>query len=149
MILYGLRPFGRVDEIPGLGHVETTFFHVWFVPLLPLGSTFTMAGGNVAPELHVDQDPARGFPLGLRFKSVLCAWLRAALHFGVVAWGAVAWYDGRVAVGVAAIVAGILGSLVLGRLARSMSATRRQALAREVGFSADDLEVAAERATFL
>ena len=149
MILYGMRPFGRVDEIPGLGHVETIFFHVWFVPLLPLGSTFTMAGGHVAPELHVDQEGGRSVPLGFRFKSIVCAWLRAALHFGLVAWGAVAWYDGDVTVGLGAIATGVVASLLMGMLARRTSETRRLALAREVGFSVDDLEIAKERAAFL
>lgn len=67
MIVYGTRMCGRVDETQ-VGHVATRFVHVWFVPLVPLGSFFVVG------------ESAKPVPFSVR--SVLIAYVRS---FGVVA----------------------------------------------------------------
>ncbi len=69
LLIFGTRSYGRVDRVDGMFHVETSFFHVWFVPLIPTGSFAIPAkgGGEVA------------VPIGLSIKSVAVAWLRLAL----------------------------------------------------------------------
>lgn len=37
-LIWGTRYYGSVDRIRGLGPVETRFFHMFFFPLVPLGS---------------------------------------------------------------------------------------------------------------
>lgn len=38
LLIWGSRQYGKVDEVPGLFHVATRFFHIWFIPLIPLQS---------------------------------------------------------------------------------------------------------------
>ena len=70
---FGHHYFGKVDSIPGLCHVATRFFHINFVPLIPLESSIILAvtdkGGN-----------PKTVKTALSFKSILVAWLRAALY---------------------------------------------------------------------
>ncbi|MGE3805363.1 MAG: hypothetical protein AB7K24_11880 [Gemmataceae bacterium] len=70
MLHFGTNHYGKVDQVPGLFHVKTKFFHVHFIPLIPLGSY-----------LLFDSNPenAEGIPIGWSWKSVLFAWLRATL----------------------------------------------------------------------
>lgn len=72
MIIYGLRHFGPVDEIPGVGCVKTRFVHIWFIPLIPLGSTFVTQEGY---------NQVSGFKVPFSFKSVFVAWAKVALFF--------------------------------------------------------------------
>lgn len=37
VIIYGVRAYGRVDAHAG-EHAETNFFHIWFAPIVPVGS---------------------------------------------------------------------------------------------------------------
>lgn len=67
MIVGGTRFCGRVDETRS-GHVVTRFFHIWFVPLVPLSSWFVTGSGSVVK-------------LPLSFRSILVAYVRA---FGVL-----------------------------------------------------------------
>lgn len=39
-IILGTRLYGRTDEVEGLGYVAHSFFHVNFVPLIPMGETY-------------------------------------------------------------------------------------------------------------
>jgi hypothetical protein len=73
MIIYGNRLFGKVDQVPGLGHVATRFFHIDYVPLIPYeGWLVTTANGKAW----------RGVKIPISAKSLLIAWGRTA---GVVA----------------------------------------------------------------
>src|SRR2546422_392672 len=69
IVWFGQRFFGKVDVVPGLCHVATRFFYVQFFPLVPLQSFILIAG----------KGEERGVPTSMSFKSVLVAWLRAAL----------------------------------------------------------------------
>lgn len=67
MLIYGMRHYGKVDEIPGLGYVKTRFAHIWFLPLIPLGSMFITAE---------EGDGVRGLNLPLSGRSVMAAYGR-------------------------------------------------------------------------
>jgi hypothetical protein len=80
VIWFGKRLFGKVDQVPGLFHVATQFFHIQFCPLIPLQSVIVLAG----------TDGERGVPTSMSLKSVLMAWFRAFLCIsmvGCVVWG--------------------------------------------------------------
>ena len=61
IIVWGTQLYGRVDAVPGLGKVATSFGHFMFLPLIPTQSYF------VLEERHNDY---QGIPLGLSMKSV-------------------------------------------------------------------------------
>jgi hypothetical protein len=69
VIISGTRMAGKVDAIPRIGYVSTRFFHLYWVPLLPLESFLVFSE---------DGDNINGVPLGLQWKSVLVGWLRGA-----------------------------------------------------------------------
>jgi hypothetical protein len=70
IFVWGSRFFGKVDSVKGLFHVATRFGHLWFIPLIPMGSMVVLdrRGGTL-----------RGVPIPLSLRSILVAWLRAAL----------------------------------------------------------------------
>jgi hypothetical protein len=70
MLIWGTSLYGKVDEVPGVCWVATQFFHLWFIPLVPMGSqaVFDQSG-----------DGWQGAPIGLSGKSVLVTYARAAL----------------------------------------------------------------------
>jgi hypothetical protein len=78
VIIWGSGLYGKVDEVPELCHVATRFGHLYYVPLLPLGSYAVFEKNG---------DDFRGAALPLSLKSILVAWLRAGLTVGVIAAG--------------------------------------------------------------
>ncbi|WP_425613808.1 hypothetical protein NA78x_003652 [Anatilimnocola sp. NA78] len=74
-IHFGTKLMGKVDEVPRIGYISTQFFHVNYVPLVPTGTYFIL-------EEHGDE--FRGVSIPISFKSILVAWLRAALFIGFV-----------------------------------------------------------------
>src|SRR5262245_22763382 len=70
IVFYGTQMYGKVDKVPMLGHVATSFFYLQFVPLIPLGSYLVLEDGQGS------------IGVGFSFKSLLVAWLRTALVFG-------------------------------------------------------------------
>jgi hypothetical protein len=79
LILHGTRLYGKVDEVPGLFHVATLFFHVQFIPVLPRRSVLVLGD-------HFRTGRQRALAIPLSGKSVLMAWLRAVLVLGCVAF---------------------------------------------------------------
>jgi hypothetical protein len=67
MIVAGTRLYGKVDQVPGLFHLATEFFHIQFVPIGPTRSFLIFAGTE------------RGIRIGLSGKSILFAYLRTIL----------------------------------------------------------------------
>lgn len=51
VIIYGTREYGLVDEHQG-ELASTTFFHLWFVPIFPVGSTWITHEGPAQREGH-------------------------------------------------------------------------------------------------
>ena len=72
MGVYGQRLYGKVDHVPGMFYVSTMFFHVNYVPLVPLGSYVVLDGSD-------GDDSFQGTRVGLRFKSILAGYLRGWL----------------------------------------------------------------------
>lgn len=67
MIVFGTRMFGDVSNVPDLFYVGTRFFHIWYIPLIPVGSFLVLE----------DTDAGfRGVPIGLSFRSIFTAWFR-------------------------------------------------------------------------
>ncbi len=68
MIIYGTRTYGRVDEIEDVGAVETKFFHVFWVPLIPMRSMFVFDDdeGLDDGEKHIASVPKHGHKDPLR-----------------------------------------------------------------------------------
>jgi 5-bromo-4-chloroindolyl phosphate hydrolysis protein len=73
IFVWGTRLYGKVDEVPGMFHVATRFFHLWYIPLIPMGSTVVLAKSGKS---------WRGVTIGLSAKSMLLAWARAGLIVG-------------------------------------------------------------------
>jgi hypothetical protein len=71
MFIFGTRLYGKVDHVPGLFYIATTFGHVNFLPLMPLQSY-----------LVLDDGQERAIPLPTSWKSVLVAWFRAVGFVG-------------------------------------------------------------------
>lgn len=69
-IVFGHRFFGRVDEVPGFFHVATKFFHLWYIPLVPVKSVVIIGR---------DKKSVAGVAAPLSMKSIFMAWLQAAL----------------------------------------------------------------------
>lgn len=77
IFIFGNRLFGKVDEVPGLGHVATKYFHIDYLPLFPTESWFV---------LEQNGNQWRGVRIPLSAKSVLIGWGRAiSLLCGVIA----------------------------------------------------------------
>jgi hypothetical protein len=76
IIIWGQRNYGKVDQVPGFCYVATKFFHLWFIPLIPLQSWIVLAGTE-------HENGFRGVPIGIRFKSLLLGWARAAMILAV------------------------------------------------------------------
>jgi hypothetical protein len=72
IIVYGRRPYGRVESFAG-SCVLTTFSHVWFFPIVPRGSYV----------LSESESGAKEVPIGMHLKSILATYARV--------WGVV-WF---------------------------------------------------------
>jgi hypothetical protein len=66
IFIYGTRFYGKVRAC-GSSFIGTKFFHIWFMPLIPVGSHVV---------LEESGDGFRGIPTGLDGKSVLAGYLR-------------------------------------------------------------------------
>jgi hypothetical protein len=101
--IFGTKTYGKVDHLPGLFYVSTTFFHVNFVPLFPTGSY-----------LIFDDGKERGIKIGMSGKSILFAWMRAialAGGIGLICLGMFELAKYHLPLSLALIAVGILGVL--------------------------------------
>lgn len=139
MIVFGSRLYGKVDAVPGLGHVATKFGHIYYVPLIPT------EGWLVVGE---EGNGWRGQAIPMSGKSVLVAWARAAflavgigsLFVGLITFSS---HDAR-----DAIVPGVLAALCIAGLVASYtwkwvthaSPERALEIAAQAGISEEGLE---------
>ena len=68
MIVWGSRFYGKVDAVPGLFYIVTRFGHLWFIPLIPMGTYLILD----------EEGEERGLEISFSFKSMLLGWLRGA-----------------------------------------------------------------------
>jgi hypothetical protein len=71
IIIWGQRMFGKTDHVGNLFYLRTQFFHLWFIPLIPLTTYIVLAGSEQGTGF-------KGMQTSMSFKSVLFGWLRAA-----------------------------------------------------------------------
>jgi hypothetical protein len=76
VVVWGSGLYGTVDRVPGLCYVATRFGHLWYIPLIPLGSYLIL-------DLPGDSG-TRGRSIPLSMKSLLFGWIRAACVIGMV-----------------------------------------------------------------
>lgn len=67
IVVWGTKLYGKVDEIEGIGHVATQFGHLFWIPLIPMGSYFVTSETRYQFE---------GTPIGTNAKSVLAGYGR-------------------------------------------------------------------------
>lgn len=138
----GVGLYGKVDQVPGLFHVATRFFHLYWVPLIPLKS--------VVVRERKGGDDQTGTPIGLSGKSIVFAWLRLALLLlgmwacvGIIKFG-VRLLEGRPLpwprLGLACLVAALFFCLLNAtyRFTRAKP-LRALELAREVGVTPEQV----------
>jgi hypothetical protein len=109
--VFGHRLYGKVDAIPGIGHVATKFFHFDYVPLVPTESWLVTAQSGKT---------WRGVKIPLSAKSVFVGWGRATAILAAVTGAVIALVSAldrrpdptTIAAGVA-IVAASIGFVVL------------------------------------
>lgn len=65
-IPFGIARFGRCDSIRGLGYVVTRFFHISYVPIIPLGSDFILRTESNSPDVEAEV-PLNGKSVVLAF----------------------------------------------------------------------------------
>src|SRR5262245_37163752 len=75
IIIWGVRQAGTCDKVPSLFYVRTQFFHVWYIPLIPLKSFVILHGSEGDGGFRGTQIPMSG-------KSVLFGWLRTGAVIG-------------------------------------------------------------------
>lgn len=85
MIVFGTRLYGKVDDVAGYFHVATAFFHIWYVPLIPLGSHLVVRESGEGWE---------GVPVRLSLKSVAVAWVRGFAIAGAVVFAIIGLTEG-------------------------------------------------------
>jgi hypothetical protein len=71
IIIWGQQMFGKTDHVGNLFYVRTQFFHVWYIPLVPLTTYIVLAGSEQGTGF-------KGMQTSMSMKSVLFGWLRAA-----------------------------------------------------------------------
>jgi hypothetical protein len=76
-IVWGTQHAGKVDRVGDMFHVVTNFGHLYYIPLLPMGS-FVVTGTNADGSIN-------GAAIPLSFKSILVGWLRAACVIAMIA----------------------------------------------------------------
>ena len=96
VIVFGRRSYGRVDAHGG-EHAQTTFAHVYYMPIIPVSSLW------VTQDLG---DSARGFSINMSGKSIAAAYLRC--------WGPIAV--------IATLASGSIGGYVAAALFAAASA---------------------------
>jgi hypothetical protein len=101
IIHFGTQMYGKVDHVPGLFHVGTRFFHVWFIPLIPVGSF-----------LMLDNKQNQGMAIGLSGKSVLFAYLRLGLFIACLVVGTIGIIEGSEALEHRGSWSGAIGCLL-------------------------------------
>ncbi|HET9618323.1 MAG TPA: hypothetical protein VFP74_14240 [Pseudolabrys sp.] len=88
MFVFGTTFFGKIQSVPGLFYVATKCFHIFFLPLIPLGTYFVFEGSaRHDSKGGKDRISTLVKPMPFDIKTVLMAWLRVALILAIVGAG--------------------------------------------------------------
>jgi hypothetical protein len=135
-IVIGTDYFGKVDQVPECFHVGTRFFHINYIPLIPLGSMLILA----KPDGGAGE---RGLDVALSWKSVLVAYTRAGIGVAAIALTVFTFFafaDTRhpgLGVPVLILALGGWGALWLSYRLTHASRERAQEVAEAAGLDAD------------
>ncbi|MBI4852344.1 MAG: hypothetical protein HY819_11155 [Acidobacteria bacterium] len=77
IIVWGERLYGKVNQVDNQIHVATRFFHIQFIPLIPLQSFIVINGTESDGQFQ-------GLAIAMSLKSVLAAYLRTLLVIGCI-----------------------------------------------------------------
>ncbi len=149
VIISGTRMAGKVDVVPRIGYVSTRFFHLYYVPLIPLQSYLVFSE---------EGDEINGVLLPFQPKSILVGWLRGASWLALIAAPVIAMLgigDKHPEVAAISLAVWVLAALLLPTLhywpaVREASYERAIQLANHAGLSPETrlmLEVAYGRLT--
>lgn len=98
-IVWGTRMMGKVDHVPGVGHVATKFFYLQYVPLIPVETYLVFR--EVGEQIH-------GVQIPFSPKSIFVAWLRTGCvlaAIGLTVAGIIAISERHAGEGVVSLVA--------------------------------------------
>jgi len=138
-MLFGTGLFGKVEVVPGVCYVATSFFHVNFIPLVPTESWVIIAGSEKVGLLRSEWN---GFELStISVDSVVVSWLRFVMFVLCAALGFVgaARLETEPNEGVAFLalaVASAIGFFVSYRMSRATHESLRKVTA-DAAFPAD------------
>lgn len=129
IVVYGTRFYGTVEQC-GEARIATRFFHLYYMPLIPLGTTLITQESS--------DGSYRGIPLGIELRSMLTAYARAwlplaAFGFGIAAmaaWdeAAITGYGGPISTTLIALLAAAVSILAWVRVGRLDLDARAQRL---------------------
>ncbi|MBL4846958.1 MAG: hypothetical protein JKY65_15670 [Planctomycetes bacterium] len=134
MLIFGTTTYGATDAIEGVGKVVTRFAHLYYLPLIPLGSYF----------LTKHPDLFRNNPEGVRirfsWKSLVLAYARALLGAPAIAavlscfvlFGLGKTTNALACLG-ASVGLGLLAGVTYLSYFRAASSERAKALLEEIG----------------
>ena len=87
ILIWGSNYHGRVDRVPGFFYVQTKFFHMYYIPLIPTESWIVLEGTETG-------DGFQGVQTGFSLKSIATGWLRAAAVVGGIVAGIASLING-------------------------------------------------------
>lgn len=133
LYIYGIRDFGRVDVVEGVGHVTCRFLHFMFVPIFPFETIFL-----------TENDLEMKLPFS--FKAAISGWMRAgAILIGLtlLTAGIANFTDGESLIGLGCMVFSILAfasfpllGVLFGRCSEARIAELRSKLIEASGTAA-------------
>ncbi len=135
ILIWGQKLYGKCERVPGEFYVATKFFHLWYIPLIPLGSWVVLEGSEV-------DDGWSGTSTPLSWRSVLMGYARAAfvlMAIGGVIGTFLSWSHGPAAFA-PPLGAGVVGLALFGATKIFDKAGRESTLerARDLGLSEQD-----------
>src|SRR5262245_61234234 len=91
IFIWGDKLFGTVYQVPGVCHVATVFFHIFFFPLIPRRTYIVVDGASAAIEEAIARGTIRpsvygfwGIRIPMSARSVLLGYFRGILGLLIV-----------------------------------------------------------------
>lgn len=91
-VIFGEKLYGTVSQVPGVGHIATVFFHIFFFPVAPFRSYIVVTGSSPSIDDAIERGSIRlssygfwGVRIPLSFRSVFFGYVRGLIGL-VVVW---------------------------------------------------------------